>query len=101
METTPAVPTVPTEPTVVTYEDHPCLTAVPATLEKAYRRGLGSILRQRLKNPRLYAFRRVLPMDTPARLLTEILESDPGTGSSVIVKEVLRKIKDEREGVQD
>jgi hypothetical protein len=45
----------------------------------------------------MHAFRDALPMDTPDRLLTEILESDLGTGSSVIVKKVLGKIKDERE----
>jgi hypothetical protein len=44
----------------------------------------------------MHAFRDALPMDTPDRLLTEILESDLGTGSSVIVKKVLEKIKDER-----
>jgi hypothetical protein len=101
METTPAVPTVPTELTVVKYPVHPCLTAVPTELEEAHSLGRGSIFCRTLRNPRMHAFKDALPMDTPARLLTEILESDPGTGSSVIVKEVLRKIKDEREGVQD
>ena len=101
MKTTPAVPTVPTELTVVKYAVHPCLTAVPTELEEAHSLGLGSIFCRTLRNPRMYARRGVLPINTPARLLTEILKRDPGTGSSVIVKEVLRKIKAEREGVQD
>jgi len=96
METTPAVPTVPTELTVVKYPVHPCLTAVPTELEKAHSLGRGSMFRRTLSHPRMHAFRDALPMDTPDRLLKEILGSVLGTGSSVIVKKVLKKIKDER-----
>ena len=90
------MPTVPTELTVVKYPVHPCLTAVPTELEKAHSLGRGSMFRRTLSHPRMHAFRDALPMDTPDRLLKEILGSVLGTGSSVIVKKVLKKIKDER-----
>ena len=75
----------PTPPT------HPCRNAVTLLLEDTDGHEEDYKLFKTLTHPRVSACK-VLPEDTPARLLKEIRRRDPGTKPSDIVKEVLKDI---------